>query len=505
MKPKKVVASFVGGQLLPAWVGSRLAPFLLKSWPFLVGPFLMSAVLTQTTDASWATFGGKLGGSIALEMPCVLLYLNRKQWLPFMPVNLLFVAWLLISVAYFWLLALLPETVDRSMLNNLAIITLGIGSLLKFSEWLVGKRSVKPWWKKVSFDQAIVLTLFLWALLLAVMATSSLHNPAYHTAEKLLIGMEFEPQKLITHFPFLLSILLQLFACYLIGFSFYYMNHHVLVKRLLLSKGVVHYGLGVLLVILVFTPLAVELINALPINQLFGRVIRPAPFHPENYLGAAAIMLFTSPVIMAIRWFKQSQQLDQLEKANVANELTLLKEQINPHFFFNTLNNLYSLSLTKSAQTPEVILQLSEMMRYVIYRGKEETVRLEEEIKYLEDYIQLHQIRSVKTLDYRFEKHLSVTGLQIPPLLFILFVENAFKHGIEPAEKECLLHLSIKADDRSVRFSCLNSIEEGEAASGGGLGLKNLQKRLNLLFPAKHTLTLEKTANRYKAELLLLL
>ena len=153
-------------------------------------------------------------------------------------------------------------------------------------------------------------------------------------------------------------------------------------------------------------------------------------------------MLATTPIILTVQWFKQSNEIADLEREKSATELNLLKQQINPDIFINTLNNLYALSLTKDEKTPEVILQLSELMRYVIKRGKEEVVPILEEIKYIEDYVWLQNIRLHKKLDFSFEKNIDDLSLKIPPLLFINLVENAFKHGIEPAEEDLsLIHI----------------------------------------------------------------
>ncbi len=211
-------------------------------------------------------------------------------------------------------------------------------------------------------------------------------------------------------------------------------------------------------------------------------------------------MIVSVPVIVAMQWFEQNSQIANLEKEKSATELNLLKQQINPHFFFNTLNNLYALSIVKDKQTPEVIMQLSELMRYVIYKGKEETVLLKEEIKYIEDYIQLQQIRLHKQLDFKFDKAITDEELRIPPLLFITFVENAFKHGIEPAENDCFLHLSLKSDGQQLVFICTNSLEEKNNAPAG-IGLQNLKRRMALRFPNQQEIVVEEKDNHFKATL----
>ena len=155
--------------------------------------------------------------------------------------------------------------------------------------------------------------------------------------------------------------------------------------------------------------------------------IRLRPGYFENYDGTIVNLIIACVLLLFILWaFEQWKWLKTLkaEKTNV--ELALLKSQINPHFFFNTLNNLYGLTMEKSDKAPEVVLKLSEMMRYTIYEGKKEVVPIREEIKYLENYITLQQLRYQKTVDIRFEQSLD-KEYEIAPLLFIILLENAFK------------------------------------------------------------------------------
>jgi LytS/YehU family sensor histidine kinase len=212
------------------------------------------------------------------------------------------------------------------------------------------------------------------------------------------------------------------------------------------------------------------------------------------------VMLLTTPFILVLQWFKQSNEITELAREKSANELNFLKQQINPHFFFNTLNNLYALSLKKDEATPEIILQLSELMRYVIYRGKEETVTLAEEVRHIEDYIRLQMLRMYKPLNFSFEQHIADENIKVPPLLFIVLVENAFKHGIEPAERESFLHICLTSNERGLTFVCENSVEERPKRTPG-VGLSNLRRRLALRFPNRHELRLEAHEQSFKATL----
>ena len=181
-------------------------------------------------------------------------------------------------------------------------------------------------------------------------------------------------------------------------------------------------------------------------------------------------------------------------------ELSLLRSQINPHFFFNTLNNLYALTITKSEQAPEVILKLSDMMRYTIYEGEKEKVKLLDEITYLENYIELHKIRYKKTVKISFN-HTVDTSLTVAPLMFIILLENAFKHGIESLSENAFIHIDLYEDGKFICFDIENNFDPSDQNKSPGIGLDNLKKRLSLLYKEKHKYTADVTDSVYKTKL----
>ena len=292
-------------------------------------------------------------------------------------------------------------------------------------------------------------------------------------------------------------------------YLFYYINHHFLVELVYKFKGLVYYLFSLLgLVMIFFIPLML-LYFRLP---AYRSVMRYQ--HGEHWIGDDAplafwsihpgsivfLMFLTIPLIILIQWYKQSNKIEQLEKEKSNTELSLLKQQINPHFFFNTLNNLYSMSLTKDSNTSEGILHLSDLMRYVIYKGAEKTVTISEEIKYLEDYLKLQSLRIHQNFKLNFEKDITNPDSKITPLLFIILVENAFKHGIEGSENPSFLNLSLKQTEHSIVLNCENSFEYNGLATPG-LGLKNLRRRLQLIYPDRHTLDVRKNNDHYIAQL----
>ena len=212
--------------------------------------------------------------------------------------------------------------------------------------------------------------------------------------------------------------------------------------------------------------------------------------------------LFPIPIFIGLcLWiYDQWKWVKSMKAGKREAELGLLRSQINPHFFFNTLNNLYALTITKSDQAPEVILKLSDMMRYTIYEGEKETVKLLDEITYLENYIELHKIRYKKSVEISFN-HTVDTSLTVAPLMFIILLENAFKHGIESLSENAFIHIDLYEDSKFICFDIENNFDPNDQNESTGIGLNNLKKRLSLLYKDKHEYTVNVTDSVYKTKL----
>lgn len=356
------------------------------------------------------------------------------------------------------------------------------------------------WMQGLGLEKAILISIAVISVALSAMAVSSMDNPLYHREGHLLIAFRFIPSKIIEHFGIFIGFTVQFLVMYLSGYLFFLINSRFLVSKVLKQYGLIVYILSMLTVIAFLYPLVAQLLTLLPAQNLLGPIFPTNPFVSENAVAAIGIMLLSFPVLLSQQWTKQNSQIVSLEKEKAQAELDLLKQQINPHFLFNTLNNLYALSLQQSHKTSDSILQLSELMRYVIYKGKEETVKLGDELKYIDDFMELQQIRLRKPLTLTFEKEIEDERQEIAPLLLIVFVENAFKHGIEPAEESAFLHMQLKTAGRKLFFSCENSFEK-ENEKERGIGLSNLQRRLDLLYPGKHLLKTGIKNHTFKAEL----
>lgn len=214
----------------------------------------------------------------------------------------------------------------------------------------------------------------------------------------------------------------------------------------------------------------------------------------------ALTSVFVVVVLFFLERIRYHQKFKALQQEKLVADLALLKSQINPHFFFNTLNNLYGLTIKNSKKAPEVILGLSEMMRYTIYKGKEELVTLEEEVNYMESFISLQEIRLVKASKVTFVKRIENPKYKIAPLLFIILVENAFKHGSEKLGKDAFVKISCQDSSTEICLEVENSFDADEK-NEQGIGLDNLKKRLSLLYPNKYELNLVTKDNIYKATL----
>jgi len=218
----------------------------------------------------------------------------------------------------------------------------------------------------------------------------------------------------------------------------------------------------------------------------------------EEFIALYFILVF----ITIVHWlFKQIKALIRLKNEKAKTELMHLKSQVNPHFFFNMLNKLYGLVDKDSKKAQELILKLSDMMRYSIYDGEKDRVLLSEEIAYLENYIELHKMRYHKAIDIQFNIDTNDTDYEIMPLLFIILLENAFKHGVENLRENAYVHINLRTYNNEVTFEIENNFEEVQDNPETGIGLKNLKRRLELVYPKKHTLTISKTDTIYNATL----
>ena len=227
-------------------------------------------------------------------------------------------------------------------------------------------------------------------------------------------------------------------------------------------------------------------------NDVFGKI--------EGFV-EFLLLYFITVCIAVFHWvFVNIKAIINLKNEKKKTELMHLQSQINPHFFFNMLNNLYGLVDKDSEKAKQLILKLSDMMRYSIYDGQKELVTLEEEIEFINNYIELHKMRYHKNIDIQMDVDVENPQLKLMPLLFIILVENAFKHGVEVLRNDAFINITIKTDKKELMLTVENNFDENEE-SDEGIGLTNLKRRLELVYPKKHKLTHTIDNNIYTSKL----
>jgi two-component system sensor histidine kinase AlgZ len=203
--------------------------------------------------------------------------------------------------------------------------------------------------------------------------------------------------------------------------------------------------------------------------------------------------------------FMNWKNIQTLKNDKAKAELALLKDQINPHFFFNSLNCLYSLIKKDPDHAQEYVLKLSDMIRFTVYEGNKQNVTLADELIYLKNYIDLNVTRYHKTIDVQFTDTIQDSQRKIAPLLFIILLENAFKHGVEKLTDDAFVHLNMVEEADSITFEIKNNFDTDMEHSNPGIGLENLKNRLELLYPNKHKLVISKEKSIYYTSLQIIL
>lgn len=222
------------------------------------------------------------------------------------------------------------------------------------------------------------------------------------------------------------------------------------------------------------------------------------------YIRNITWLTFPSIILISVKYYRDQKDIIALKEQKKTTELNLLKNQLNPHFLFNTLNNLYALALKKSDKTPEVIAKLSEILDYILYQCKDNYVPLKKEIELLENYIGLEKVRYGNRVTVVFEKELQ-HNLKIAPLILLTFVENAFKHGISQELEKGNIHISISAREDTIVFKLSNSKPltsiSSEEIDKKSIGMKNIIKQLDLLYPNAYDLNISESNSDYNLRL----
>ena len=245
-----------------------------------------------------------------------------------------------------------------------------------------------------------------------------------------------------------------------------------------------------------------------------GKELPRQPEHPPMWRMPGMISPMVNHILIAIlvlglnvaikflfKSIRDEHRMKELEKHTLQTELEYLKHQINPHFFMNTLNNIHALIDLDTEKAKETVLELSKMMRYVLYDAALPTLPLEKEIRFLNNYVGLMKLRYTDQVDIRISLPEEVPNIQIPPLLFISFLENAFKHSISYQQKS-FIHLCMEIKENELECLVVNSSFNNAGEQHKGIGLENVKKRLRLLYDNNYTLDIQSEKNEYRVLLI---
>ncbi|KTF13053.1 sensor histidine kinase [Pseudoalteromonas sp. H105] len=417
------------------------------------------------------------------------------------PLRLALISWLLGFIAYpiliYALNVLFPQFAHWQHLGLQGwVLCTGASSIWLLSQCTTAnhKSFISNWYSSlISLDNVVLILLFCWSFIMAGVLNTH-ENPFLNQPFELII----EPSKIISQFSQFMTYFWQLSVYVAILYGLYLLNRYLLIRHLLATHGVFTFVAACIIVIAVLTPLLIAAVLTLPVNNLPAHIPNLTPsgsqeiFNKYNYQFMLFFLVISTPIILAFERQQQQSKLNEVAKQQTQTELKLLQQQVNPHFLFNTLNNLYALTLTKSEQAPQLVLHLADLLRYTVYEGQKSSVPLEKELDYLKSFIELQNIRSANKCEFNLVWPNNFDALSITPLLLIIIVENAIKHGVEPASDKTHVSIEITINNNTLTLYCANPIPARVAKKEQGMGLANLQKRLQLLYPNKHSLITHK-------------
>ena len=283
-----------------------------------------------------------------------------------------------------------------------------------------------------------------------------------------------------------------------------YLNYFYLLPRFLIHKNLLKYLLEFIVPFSIIVTLHILLKRYIYADLGESkRFLYGSKFILQHASITLFIAIFVGMLKFAEDWLELETKRKELENEKLTAELTFLKAQINPHFLFNTLNNLYYLAFTNSPNTTEVIAKLSQMMRYMIYDSNHEKVLLSKEIEYIENYISLEKLRLNNQIPINIIIEGDISQVKIVPLILITFLENAFKHGVSNNSTNAYISINLAVQNKELVYTVENSKLEINNHEKSGIGLQNVKRRLDLSYPQKSHLEVVDTEKYYKISLIL--
>lgn len=336
----------------------------------------------------------------------------------------------------------------------------------------------------------LAVHIFFWALILSVLLSDT-----FNAGQR----------------PTLYEVAVKLGYFAVINLSIFYINYTLLIPILVKQKK--RYGLYMLSIFMLIAVMVIIKVIVASYNGDFFLSYLNLSTGQIEYLELTkyvVLSIFLSGFFVvvsallkfAIDWFGNERIQRDLQSEKRDMELQFLKSQLNPHFLFNSLNNIYSLAYQKSDKTADAILKLSEIMRYMIYESNDSWVSLSKEIDYVQSYIELQKLRFKDGAAVEFSLNGEIDDQQVVPLILISFVENAFKHGVanDPTDP---IRINIIANQKILNFSVSNKKNKYNKDIMGGVGLNNVERRLQLLYPDRYKLNIVNSATHYTTELML--
>ncbi len=323
-----------------------------------------------------------------------------------------------------------------------------------------------------------------------------LQHPVFWMLSIYVIGEYFAISNFLKFVDFYYSLFFHIPLVFLV-----YVNLGLLIPKLLQKRRYLVYGLS-----------SVALIAAAyGLHELTFEVL--LPLLPIEYYMVSftdyevLITIFVIYMVLTtlLKLSKSWYELQRVEKEKLSIELDSLKTQVNPHFLFNSLNSIYSLALSKSEQTAETVLELSNLLRYMLYEVGDDQVDLSKELEMLENYIELQKIRSDQSTKVSFNISGDSSQFKIAPLLLFPLVENAFKHGVKGVSNEAYLDIQLDLEER-VEFTIKNNkgvVDDMEGGKYGGIGLENVKRRLALIYSGKHSFEVNETDTDFEVKLII--
>jgi predicted secreted protein len=282
----------------------------------------------------------------------------------------------------------------------------------------------------------------------------------------------------------------------------------VLVPKLLFRSKFFLFAIAILAIVtlIYFAIWWVDIKYLLPLDNNSGA---PQIEHVElslfSYIQLSAILIVLLGAVIGMtifkKWLTVSHRMNEIIQMQIRTELEQLKSQINPHFLFNTLNNLLVLLKTDPEKASQVLLGLSDLLRYLLYDGAHEEILLSKDLEFIRNLLSLEKIRK-NNFEYKIVADQNINNLMLPPFLFIPFVENAIKHGAS-ANGHSYLNLHFAVRENKLYFTAENSNPKVKNGPSGGLGLKNIRRRLDLLYPETHSLKIDESDDTYFVQLIL--